>query len=71
MNETIFNFFYSIAHQSSFLDTMTIFVAVYYGWVILVALFLYLVEHEDKKTGVRDLTSFLYPRVSHSPSLFL
>ena len=55
MNETIFNFFYSIAHQSSFLDTMIIFVAVYYGWVILVALFLYLVEHEDKKSGVRDL----------------
>ncbi len=59
MNETIFNFFYSLAHQSSYLDALIVFIAVYYGWIILVALFLYLIEHEDKRTGMRDLVVVL------------
>lgn len=55
MNQTIFNFFYSIAHQSSTLDAVISFVAVWYGLVILAILLIYLYEHEDKREGVKDL----------------
>lgn len=56
MNETIFNFFYSFAHQSSVMDTAIRFAAEWYGYIILVALFVYLFEHKDNpKKGVRDL----------------
>lgn len=55
MNQTIFTFFYSLAHQSPTLDAIISFVAVPYGLIILAALFIYLFEHEDKRKGVKDL----------------
>lgn len=56
MNETIFTFFYSLAHQSPALDAIISFVAVQYGLIILGALFIYLFKHRDNpKKGVRDL----------------
>ena len=55
MNETIFNFFYGLAHQSPVLDMVISFVAVQYGFVILSALFIYLYQHDDKKEGIKDI----------------
>lgn len=56
MNEIIFNYVYSFAHRTNFLDTSIIFVAKWYGLVILALLFVYLFEHRDNpKKGVRDL----------------
>lgn len=55
MNQTIFNLFYALAHQSPTFDAIISFIAVQYGLIILVALFIYLFEHEDKKKGVKDL----------------
>ncbi|OGY18969.1 MAG: hypothetical protein A2747_00590 [Candidatus Yonathbacteria bacterium RIFCSPHIGHO2_01_FULL_44_41] len=56
MNETVFNFFYSFAHRSPALDLAIIFVAKWYGLIILGTLFVYLFEHRDNPNkGVRDL----------------
>lgn len=56
MNETLFNFFYSFAHQSPLMDMTIVFVAKWYGFIILAVLFVYLFEHKDNpKKGVRDL----------------
>lgn len=55
MNQSFFNFFYSLAHQSRALDVTISFVAVWYGLVILAVLFVYLYEHKDKREGVKDL----------------
>ncbi|MEK7460026.1 MAG: phosphatase PAP2 family protein [Patescibacteria group bacterium] len=56
MNEQLFNFFYSFAHQNPILDDVISFVATWYGLVILTLLFLYLFEHRDNpKKGFRDL----------------
>lgn len=56
MNETIFTFFYSFAHRSTALDLLIIFIAKWYGIVILATLFIYLFKHrENPKKGVRDL----------------
>ena len=56
MNETIFNFLYSFAHQGLVQDFFIRFIAEWYGLVILAALAFYLFEHrDDPKKGVRDL----------------
>lgn len=56
MNETIFNYLYGFAHQSSLIDATIRFTAEWYGYIILVALFVYLFEHRDNpQKGVRDL----------------
>lgn len=56
MNETIFNYLYGFAHESSLVDTAIRFAAEWYGYIILVALFVYLFEHrDDPQKGVRDL----------------
>lgn len=56
MNEAIFNYFYSFAHRSSVLDFFIVFIAEWYGLVILGALFIYLFKHKDNlRKGVTDL----------------
>lgn len=56
MNQTIFDFLYSFAHRSPVLDVFIIFVAEWYGLIILAVLFVYLYKHrDDPKKGVRDL----------------
>ena len=56
INETLFTFFYSFAHRSSFLDAVIGFTAEWYGLIILGALFIYLFEHRDNpKKGIRDV----------------
>lgn len=56
MNQSLFTFFYSLAHQSPTLDAIISFVAVPYGLIILTALFIYLFEHRDNpRKGIRDI----------------
>lgn len=56
MNEILFAFLYSFAHQNPFLDDAISFVAEWYGLIILALLFVYLFEHRDDPTkGVRNL----------------
>lgn len=56
MNEIIFNYFYSSAHKSSLLDFVIVFIAEWYGLIILALLFFYLYKHrDDLKKGVGDL----------------
>ncbi len=56
MNETIFNYFYSFAHRSQWLDFVISFTAEWYGLLILGALFIYLFKHKDNlRKGVTDL----------------
>lgn len=63
MNETVFNFFYGFAHQSPTFDKVISFVANEYGLIILMLLVVYLIEHKDKKRGVRDLVVVLVTAV--------
>ena len=42
MNEALFYFFYSFAHQSGFLDKVIIFTAVYFPFLVALLAFLYL-----------------------------
>jgi len=56
MNQTIFNYLYGFAHESSLVDNAIRFTAEWYGYIILIALFMYLFEHRDNpQKGVRDL----------------
>ena len=56
MNEAIFNYFYSFAHRSQWLDFVISFTAEWYGLIILTVLFVYLFKHKDNlKKGVTDL----------------
>lgn len=56
MNQSIFDFLYSFAHRSPALDALIIFIAEWYGLIILAVLFVYLYKHrDDPKKGVRDL----------------
>lgn len=56
MNEIIFNYFYSFAHKSSLLDFVIVFIAEWYGLIILALLFFYLYKHrDDLKKGVGDI----------------
>ena len=43
MNNTIFYFFYNLAHQFTFLDNVIIFIAVYLPWLVAIAAFLFLI----------------------------
>lgn len=56
MNEVIFNYLYSFTRQNPALDALIVFVAEWYGLIILVSLFIYLYKHRDNPArGVRDL----------------
>lgn len=59
MNQSIFNYLYGFAHQSPKVDAIIGFVANEYGLAILAILVVYLLEHEDKKKGVRDMVVVL------------
>lgn len=47
MNETIFFFFYNLAHQSAFLDKLIIFLAVYFPFVVVALAGLFLLFHHE------------------------
>lgn len=56
MNEIIFNYFYGFAHKSATLDLVIVFIAEWYGLIILALLFIYLYKHRDNlRKGVGDL----------------
>lgn len=47
MNETIFYFFYNLAHQSEFFDRVIIFSAVYFPYIVIILAGLFLLFHHD------------------------
>ena len=42
MNDTIFFFFYNLAHQSDFFDKLVVFFAVYFIYIVIISSFLFL-----------------------------
>ena len=55
MNESLFNFLYSLAHKSDLFDSIISFLASDYALIISSVLLVYLFEHKDKLKGVSDL----------------
>lgn len=56
MNEVILNYLYGFSHINNFFDFFIIFLAEWYGLLILGTLFIYLFSHKDNlKKGVTDL----------------
>lgn len=47
MNETIFFFFYNLAHQSSFLDKSIVFFAVYFPYALIFVAGIFLLMHHE------------------------
>lgn len=47
MNNTIFYFFYNLAHQSDFFDNLVVFFAVYFPYIVVVLAGLFLLFHHD------------------------
>jgi membrane-associated phospholipid phosphatase len=47
MNESIFYFFYNLAHQSVILDKVFIFIAVYLPYVVIIAAGVFLLMHHE------------------------
>src|SRR3989344_7580554 len=45
MNETIFYFFYGLAHQAEWLDKLIVFFAVYFPYVVMVGAGAFLIWH--------------------------
>lgn len=60
MNEKIFYWFYSFAHQTGFLDKLIIFCAVYLGYVLLVGLFLTVLLEPEKKRWLYEAGGALF-----------
>ncbi len=46
MNDTIFFFFYNLAHQSEFFNKVIVFFAVYFIYVVIASALLFLVFHK-------------------------
>lgn len=47
MNETIFYFFYNLAHKSVFFDKIVVFMAVYFPFVVVILAGLFLLFHHE------------------------
>ena len=47
MNETIFYFFYNLAHRSEMLDQMIVFFALYFPYLVIMLAGLFLLFHHD------------------------
>jgi len=47
MNNTIFYFFYNLAHQSNFFDQVVIFLAVYLPYIVIISAGLFLLFHHE------------------------
>ena len=58
MNETIFYFFYNLAHQSVFFDNLIIFTAVYFPLVVDLLAFLFLLAHHDILSSTSPFAEF-------------
>ena len=47
MNDSIFYFFYNFAHQSTFVDNLIIFLAVYFPYIVIVLAMVFLLIHKE------------------------
>ena len=59
MNNTIFYFFYNLAHQFNFLDNVIIFTAVYLPYIVVISAFLFLVFHHNIHSSQNPFKEFL------------
>lgn len=58
MNETIFFFFYSLAHKSSFFDWLIIFLAEFLPYIVIILAFVFLIYHHEILPGENPLKEF-------------
>ena len=58
MNETIFFFFYNLAHQSNFFDGLVAFFAVYFPYLVWLIAFWFLLSHHDVLSSMSPLKEF-------------
>ena len=67
MNNSIFYFFYGLAHKSIFIDYIILFFAIYFPFLIIGAGIFYLVEHHSKReTKIVFLSAILSWVVAHA-----
>ncbi len=59
MNNTIFLFFYSLAHKSNIFDNIVIFSAVYFPYIVVVSAILFLLFHHEIFDAVNPYKAFL------------
>jgi len=59
MNETIFFFFYNLAHQSNFFDHAVIFFGIYLPYLVWALAFLFLLLHHDVFVSPNPLKEFI------------
>ena len=59
MNNSIFFFFYSLAHQSKIFDNMVIFLAVYFPYVVVILAGLFLLFHHEVLQAENPFRVFL------------
>lgn len=59
MNNSIFYFFYNLAHQFNFLDNVIIFTAVYLPWFVTIAAFLFLIFHHKIHSHATPFKEFV------------
>jgi len=60
MNETIFYFFYNLAHQFDFLDGVIVFLAVYLPWLVVISAFLFLIFHHKIHSHQTPFVEFIH-----------
>ena len=58
INETIFHFFYNLAHQSAYLDGLIIFFAVYFSYLVILSAFLFLLFHREALASLKPFAEF-------------
>ena len=58
MNNTIFYFFYSLAHQSLFLDKVIVFFAQTFPYIFILSAFIFLLFHHDILPSENPLAEF-------------
>lgn len=62
MNNQIFLFFYNLAHRSIFLDSLIIFFAVYFPYVVVILIGLFLLFHHEILQAENPFRDFLQKR---------
>ena len=58
MNNTIFYFFYNLAHQFSFFDGLIVFFAVYFPYLVILSAFLFLLFHREALASLKPFAEF-------------
>ena len=59
MNNTIFFFFYNLAHQSQIFDKVVIFLAVYFLYIVIISAFLFLIFYHKILLSQNPIKEFI------------